>query len=131
MANAQFHTKSIKKLNGKEKRFINDLKKELKSRLNDDFIDLILFGSKARGDHTQDSDIDILLVVSSKKYEDVIDEVLLDLEIKHDIYNVSLLIYPKKEYEEQMTNGINLFFKNVKREGIHVWQKKKKWLYLL
>lgn len=120
MANTQFHTKSIKKLNGKEKRFINDLKKELKSRLNDDFIDIILFGSKARGDHTQDSDIDILLVVSSKKYEDVIDEVLLDLEIKHDLYNVSLLIYPKKEYEKQMTNGINLFFKNVKREGIHV-----------
>ena len=35
-----------------------------KSHLGDDLISIVIFGSRARGDHTENSDFDILIIAA-------------------------------------------------------------------
>ena len=59
-------TKSF--LNKKEKLYLKELS-EILSPLKKDIVYFKLFGSKARGDFSKKSDIDLLLVVKDKKRE--------------------------------------------------------------
>ncbi len=86
-------------LNQKEecavKKFVSTIKQELSNQL----IETIIFGSKARGDYSPDSDIDILIVLSkrSKELVDSLYEKLLDIELEYDS-KISLTIFSKAEY---------------------------------
>ena len=82
--------------------------------------DVILFGSKARGDAREDSDIDLLVVVDShdwrvcdKVYEAATD-VLLDTEVC-----LSPKVISKADYD-RMRKDEAPFITNVIREGIAV-----------
>ena len=109
-----------KTLTDKELKFLKTLKSKLKEELVDSYIDLVLFGSKARGDSNKNSDIDLLLVINNKQCIDKADEVLFDVQMQYDIYNVNILIYLENNYKNQLNNSKNLFFGNVKKEGIHI-----------
>jgi antitoxin ChpS len=43
-----------------------DLKRRLERRFGDRFIALYLFGSRARGDHNPDSDVDVAVILDQK-----------------------------------------------------------------
>lgn len=80
---------------------------------------VILFGSKARGDDAEDSDIDLLLLTSRpidwKEREAVIDA-LFDIEMAHDV-RISILVKTSLEWE----NGICTAFPvhaEISREGV-------------
>ena len=62
--------------------------------------EIILFGSKARGDDTFESDIDILVLVNSLDEEIIkkIKDVRFDIQMKYGLI-ISLLIHSKKEWE--------------------------------
>ena len=107
-------------LTNKEVKFLKTLKSKLKKELNDSYVDMILFGSKARGDANKDSDIDLLLVINNKQCIEKADEVLFDIQMQYDIYNVNMLIYLESNYKNQLKNTKNTFFGNVKKEGIHI-----------
>ncbi len=47
-----------------------ELSRELKEKFKDEIIEIIVFGSYARGDLDEDSDIDILVVVNDDSVED-------------------------------------------------------------
>lgn len=109
-----------KALTDKQLKFLRTLKSKLKEKLTDSYVDMILFGSKSRGDSNRDSDIDLLLVINNKQCIDKADEVLFDVQMQYDIYNVNMLIYLENNYRNQLNNSMNLFFGNVKKEGIHI-----------
>ena len=80
---------------------------------------VILFGSKARGDDVEDSDIDLLLLTSRpinwKEREAVIDA-LFDIEMAHYV-RISILIKTSTEWE----NGICTVFPvhaQISKEGV-------------
>ena len=50
-------------LNEKENDTVNKIKYMLSERLADNLREVVLFGSKARGDYGVESDIDIIIVV--------------------------------------------------------------------
>lgn len=79
-----------------------------------------LYGSYARGDFHEDSDIDILLTVEQSqsdisRHRSDIAELSSDLSLEHDI-TVSISVKPAEQFERLM--NVLPFYQNVVREGI-------------
>lgn len=96
--------------------------RELKDLLGISLIKIILFGSFARGDYHQDSDIDIMVLVDAppERISDCADKVYditydfeqaYDVEINPCIQNIDVYNYWK---------GVYPFFINIEREGVVV-----------
>ena len=80
---------------------------------------LILYGSYARGDNHEGSDIDVLVLLDTDKvtYDDRlrITHSLFPLELEAGIH-ISPLLRCRKRWEEKQI--ITPFYKNVRKEGI-------------
>ena len=81
---------------------------------------LYLYGSYARGDFHEESDIDILLTVEQPQsvishHRSDIAELSSDLSLEHDI-TVSISVKPAEQFERLM--NVLPFYQNVVREGI-------------
>ena len=76
---------------------------------------IILYGSVARGEDNENSDIDILIITDNyEKIEDLIAEEVLNTIIKEDEY-VSTNIMTKQRYEK--TKNFS-FLENIRKEGV-------------
>jgi uncharacterized protein len=79
---------------------------------------LILYGSYARGDQRDDSDLDILVLIDKEKvtFDDrqKIGNPIFHLELETGM-NISPAIFSKKLWESK--HAITPFYKNVVREG--------------
>lgn len=108
------------RLNAKEKSALQRLKDSLKIKIREDFVELKLFGSKARGDARPDSDIDVLVIVKSDDWHvsDLVYEIVTDILIEKGI-SISPKVISEKNFKIQKEEGIP-FVKNVVREGITV-----------
>ena len=83
---------------------------------------VILYGSYARGDQDEESDIDVMALVDIPKedihrYRDNVMDFSVDIDLEYDVLlSVKLQdIYTFDRYEEVLP-----YFKNVIREGIHI-----------
>ncbi len=81
---------------------------------------VILYGSYARGDFREDSDIDLLILIDKKKITSE-DEIkiaypLYDIEFDTGVI-ISPLVYSKKEWENRR---VTPFSENVNKEGIRL-----------
>jgi len=94
--------------------FISAIRKDLKDQL----LETKLFGSKVRGDYSQDSDIDILIVLTerSKLLIDTLYEKLLDIELEYDS-KISLTIFSQAEYQHNV-NAHTPFVESLANEGV-------------
>lgn len=102
---------------------IDNVKKDLVpmvcNALENDLIRVVLYGSCARGDFSEDSDIDIALLtkcdrMEAKKYLDVLAEIATELAKKY-LAIVNFVCLPKKEFDEK--KSWYPYFKNIEREG--------------
>ena len=83
--------------------------------------EVILFGSRARGDNRPDSDWDILILVENQKVTNAIEDKFRDrlYEIELDSGEViSTFIYPKSFWESQLK--YSPLYKNVNNEGVRL-----------
>lgn len=82
---------------------------------------VILYGSRARGDHRPDSDIDVLILVKDKNKvnRDKIYDFVIDAELEHDI-DISVNIYETAQFEKLALLKAP-FASNVTREGETIW----------
>jgi predicted nucleotidyltransferase len=106
-------------MNRYDSRVIKELKKKISTLLDD--YNMILYGSKARGDDTRDSDIDILLLTQgdiSEKTKDEISWFKYDLELKYDV--VIGLIIEGIEFWNSPRAAVMPFHWSIDREGIAV-----------
>ncbi|RHR27178.1 nucleotidyltransferase domain-containing protein [Clostridium sp. AF19-22AC] len=83
---------------------------------------IVLYGSVARGTSTEESDIDIALLVKGnldKDTEDRLSDIIVDLNLKYDkVFSVIDIDYDKfQKWEKVMP-----FYQNVNREGIVLWK---------
>ncbi|MCK4311738.1 MAG: nucleotidyltransferase domain-containing protein [Candidatus Cloacimonetes bacterium] len=83
-------------------------------------VEVKLFGSRARGDARKDSDIDVLVIISSGDWRmcDVVYGIATDILLESNVC-ISPKVISKKKYNHLYNIGTP-FIKNVIREGITV-----------
>jgi predicted nucleotidyltransferase len=96
------------------------LKKRLLSKISDKVVKVIIFGSYAKGDETQDSDLDILIVVTdkSKKLEKQIFDITYEIMWEYDFTPLISLEIMTEEHWRMLKDKNSSFYRNIQREGI-------------
>ncbi|MCH5248650.1 MAG: nucleotidyltransferase domain-containing protein [Lachnospiraceae bacterium] len=87
--------------------------------IGDDVVQCRLFGSCARGDYHDDSDIDIILLTNcdrkeSERYTDILIDIVTDIAMKYFVV-INALCIPFNEFEEK--KSWYDFFVNIEKEG--------------
>lgn len=93
-----------------------DLAKQLMGK---DLLKVILYGSCSRGDYTQDSDIDIALIIScdrveAKKYNDGLAAISTEFAMKY-FSVVNFVCLPYDEFVQK--KSWYLYFRNIEVDG--------------
>jgi uncharacterized protein len=98
---------------------LKKLKDELTQIYGERLDHIILYGSRARGDARDDSDIDILIVLKDDfNYSEMLrlsSNLTASLSLEHDVV-ISRAFVSKKEFRNRQTP----FLMNVRREGMQV-----------
>lgn len=84
---------------------------------------IIRYGSYARGDNTEESDIDIMIVLNCdtdkvKKLRSLTTEMASDISLEQEVF-LSILLRDKKHFEDNI--DFLPFYQNIMREGIMVY----------
>lgn len=102
------------------KKVLEDYVKEIKKIFGGSLIKIILYGSYARGDNRENSDIDIMILVSldNKEIKDKMNE-LAEVSFEYDINN-NINISPIVTNIEQYNRCLSVlpFYKNIENEGV-------------
>ena len=90
---------------------------------------IVLYGSVARGTNTEESDVDVAVLVKGqldKEMEDKLSDLVVDMNLKYDkVFSVIDIDYETFRKWE----GVTPFYQNVTKEGIVLWKAAKK-IYL-
>ena len=105
-------------LNQKEEHAVKAFVSAIRKNLKDQLVEAKIFGSKVRGDYSQDSDIDILIILKerSKYLIDTLYEKLLDIELEYDS-KISLTIFSQAQYQHNI-NAHTPFIESLANEGV-------------
>ena len=98
-----------------KKEIILDFSKEIANILGADLKKIILYGSYARGDYRENSDVTSLTDVEIEMIENDIYNVAFEYEMK---YFIDFSVVIKNEEQFNYWLGVLPFYENVKKEGI-------------
>ncbi|QCS48357.1 nucleotidyltransferase domain-containing protein [Picosynechococcus sp. PCC 11901] len=98
-------------------RILEQLRDHFQKNYQDNLVDIILFGSQARGDAAPDSDIDILVLLKNQfdSYQEnkANSQFIADLCLQYDtVISCFLMNF------ETWQNTNNAFIRNVRQEGV-------------
>jgi predicted nucleotidyltransferase len=98
---------------------LNKLRVGLSEILQDQLYEVYLYGSQARGEARNDSDIDVIVVIDGDfKYSHLLDQTLdlvAKLSLEFDVV-ISRAFVSKDRYQNEMSP----FYMNVRREAVPV-----------
>lgn len=105
-------------LSENERAALSKLKTALEGRF--DLIDFRVFGSKARGEATPESDIDVMIEVEdyNPAVESGIDDLIFSINVEFDCF-ISAVIFGRKELEEGPL-GESPLYRVIAKEGVAV-----------
>lgn len=87
----------------------------------DNTAEVILYGSRARGDNKRDSDWDVMILLKrnnvDKKTEQTFRHNMLDLELELGV-PISVFVYSKIDWEGK--HSVTPLFRSIKKEGIKI-----------
>ena len=95
--------------------------------VNEDIYKMYLYGSYARGDFDNESDIDIMIILKCdkekvKSYRKQVSILASRIGLKNDV-EVSLLLRDMESFEKG--KKILPFYQNVTREGVNIYGQRK------
>jgi predicted nucleotidyltransferase len=106
-------------LRTKDKKAIKEATEILKEKFS--VRDVILFGSKARGDSDKDSDIDLLLLTSQPlhwKQRHAVVDALFEVEMKHDVM-INIVVNTIHDWRDGICTVLPIH-EEINREGIAI-----------
>jgi len=97
---------------------IRSLKEALSERFN--LIEFRLFGSKARGNDTSESDIDVMIEIDevNPDIKSQIYDIVFEINLKNDTF-ISTVIFGKKEIEDGPM-AESPIYKIIQKEGVSI-----------
>lgn len=113
--------KTLLELNLKEneRQALLELKKKICARFPD--AEIILYGSKARGDADEESDIDVLVLLEDGVNWDLKEEIFriaFKVELKYDVV-FGVTVYKKQFWNSPLGKAMPLHW-NVDKEGVYL-----------
>lgn len=110
-----------------DKKALNELKAKIYERFPDS--EIILYGSKARGDSDEESDIDLLILINyppqdweagdiDSNLERQIRDISFDLELKYEVV-FNILIESKQYWDTPLANAMPIHW-NIENEGVYI-----------
>ena len=107
-------------LKEQERKILEKFRKKLATSLQDPGMELKLFGSRARGEGREGSDLDVLVIISSEDWHlsDKVYEIVTDLLLESGVC-ISPKIISKKQYDELLREDAP-FIRNVTRDAVAV-----------
>ena len=109
-------------MDDKDRELILKFKDRLPSGVKEHLLQIIVFGSRARGEAEDESDIDVVAIVDKKtseierKLEDIAYQVMWEYDFKPII---SLKVFAESRFNSAINRGVS-FYENVQKEGISV-----------
>lgn len=102
------------------KKMLAELAESLQNIYGDKLKTVVLYGSVARGTQTDDSDIDIMILIDGnndelRQYDDKLSDISTDFSLKY-LRVLSVIDISYQEYEEW--RNLSPFYKNVSEEGV-------------
>lgn len=102
------------------RRILAEIAERLHQVYGDKLRAVILYGSVARGTQTDESDVDIMVLVDGnsaelKEYDEKLSDVSTDIALKY-LKVFSIIDVSYKEYQDW--RNISPFYKNVAKEGV-------------
>ena len=97
---------------------IKQLSETLKKELGENIKDIILFGSRARGDYYSESDYDVIVLVDreSKELKDKIFNLSCEIGWQYNVI-IMVFVHKKSYYEDKKYEPL---FMNIRKEGVHI-----------
>jgi predicted nucleotidyltransferase len=108
----------------KDKKILNKIKSMIPPDLKEKIKMLIVFGSRVKGEETEDSDLDILAIVDerSKELEQRLDDIMYQVMWENDFKPIiSFKVFSYDKYTKALQEGYS-FYKRVNSEGISIWK---------
>jgi predicted nucleotidyltransferase len=105
-----------------DKALIEEFKLRLPSDIARHIRQMIMYGSRARGDAGQDSDLDLVALVdeNSAELENGLDEIAYNLMWDHDFKPIiSLKVFTEERFRTSAAKGFS-YYRTIEREGISV-----------
>jgi len=106
-------------MTGTKKLIIEDLKAILAGKLQDNLVDLVLFGSQLSEKSHQDSDYDILIILKQKpdwRFQKEISDLCYEIDLKYGITTDTHIL---SETELNSPRGKQPIFANALSKGYH------------
>ena len=109
-----------KDMNERDRALVIDFKRRLPSEMLRQVKRLIVFGSRARGETTEDSDLDMIALVNEKKLdiekklEDIAYQIMENYDFKPII---SLKVFEESQFYNAINKGFS-FYRHVEEEGV-------------
>ena len=102
----------------RDARALDEFVRAVRARLDNGVVAVKLFGSKARGDATADSDLDVLIVIAGRRLEaeDAVLHIAFDVNLAHDVY-ISPRVIEQAVLEHPVWR-ITPFVQALEREGV-------------
>lgn len=107
-------------MNESDRNLVMEFKKNLPAEVANHVKQLIVFGSRARGDAGEEADIDLVVLVDIKnaEIESQLDEAAYSVMWDHDFMPIiSLKVFDESHFKNMVEKGFS-FYQNVVREGI-------------
>ncbi|MGV8122034.1 MAG: nucleotidyltransferase domain-containing protein [Candidatus Xenobiia bacterium LiM19] len=103
-------------------RILDEFKKRISPDVSRSLRKLIVFGSRAKGEESDDSDLDLIALVDARSEEidrildDIAYQVMWDFDFKPVL---SLKVFAEDEFKKCIERGFS-FYRNVEREGLSI-----------
>jgi predicted nucleotidyltransferase len=113
----------LDQLKPQERAALQEYLDRLQTRFAGRVLRVILYGSRARGEGDDESDLDVLVVVDDGDYDFHREVALESFEpsLAHEAL-ISPMIWDRARYERQEKWGL-LFFHNLEQDGVSLWMK--------